>query len=76
MRSARSVQSLPADSHHHTASTPKRVAQGGGIYCVTHSGVDYIAGILSAGRLRTLRVRSLPVGSCCGIPDGILDSLL
>ena len=25
-----------------------------GIYCATHSGVDYIAGILSAGRLRTL----------------------
>ena len=54
MRSTRSARSLPADSDHHTASTPKRVAQGYLSYA-THSGVDYIAGILSAGRLRALR---------------------
>ena len=53
MRSARSVRSLLADSHH-TASTLDRVAQVHLSYA-THSGVGDMVDALSAGRLRTLR---------------------
>ena len=50
MRSTRSVRSLPADSVHHTASTLEGCT---GVYIVQPT---LGSGILSAGRLRTLRV--------------------
>ena len=54
MRREHSERSLPADSHHHTASTLDRVAQV--VSYATPSGVGDMAGTQSAGRLRTLSV--------------------